>query len=50
MLDNSIFIFKKGLCITINSIECTYQYKNLEFPVKFAIDNEGFFIHLSQGQ
>jgi hypothetical protein len=44
------YTIKKGLCITINSIDCIDKYKNLEFPVKFAIDNEGFFIHLSQGQ
>ena len=41
------YTIKKGLCITINSIDCIDKYKNLEFPVKFAIDNEGFFIHLS---
>lgn len=44
------YTIKKGLCITINSIDCIDKYKNLEFPVKFAIDNEGFFIHLSQDQ
>ena len=41
------YTIKKGLCITINSIDCIDKYKNLEFPVKFAIDNEGFFIHHS---
>lgn len=41
------YTIKKGLCITINSIDCIDKYKNLEIPVKFAIDNEGFFIHLS---
>jgi len=44
------YTIKKGLCITINSVDCIDKYKNLEFPVKFAIDNEGFFIHLSQDQ
>lgn len=42
------YTIKKGLCITINSVDCIDKYENLEFPVKFAIDNEGFFIHLSQ--
>lgn len=41
------YTIKKGLCITINSVDCIDKYKNLEFPVKFAIDNKGFFIHLS---
>lgn len=41
------YTIKKGLCITISSIDCIDKYKNLEFPVKFVIDNEGFFIHLS---
>lgn len=41
------YTIKKGLCITINSIDCIDKYKNLEFPLKFAIDKEGFFIHLS---
>tara|TARA_Y100000389_G_scaffold133816_1_gene131318 strand:+ start:138 stop:1499 length:1362 start_codon:yes stop_codon:yes gene_type:complete len=44
------YTIKKGLCITINSVDCIDKYKNLEIPVKFAIDNEGFFIHLSQDQ
>lgn len=44
------YTIKKGLCITINSVDCIDKYKNLEFPVKFAIDNKGFFIHLSQDQ
>ena len=44
------YTIKKGLCITISSIDCIDKYKNMEFPVKFAIDNEGFFIHLSQDQ
>jgi hypothetical protein len=44
------YTIKKGLCITINSIDCIGKYKNIEFPVKFALDNEGFFIHLSQAQ
>ena len=44
------YTIKKGLCITISSIDSIDKYKNLEFPVKFAIDNEGFFIHLSQDQ
>jgi hypothetical protein len=41
------YTIKKGLCIIITSIDCIDKYKDLEFPVKFAIDNEGFFIHLS---
>ena len=44
------YTIKKGLCITISSIDCIDKYKNIEFPVKFALDNEGFFIHLSQAQ
>ena len=44
------YTIKKGLCITISSIDCIDKYKNVEFPVKFALDNEGFFIHLSQAQ
>lgn len=41
------YTIKKGLCITIDSVDYIDKYENLEFPVKFAIDNEGFFIHLS---
>ena len=41
------YTIKKGLCITINSIDCIDKYKNLDYPVKFAIDIEGRFIHLS---
>ena len=44
------YTIKKGLCITISSIDCIDKYKNIEFPVKFALDTEGFFIHLSQAQ
>ena len=41
------YTIKKGLCITISSIDCIDKYNNIEFPVKFALDNEGFFMHLS---
>jgi len=34
---------KKGLCITINKLEKLEKYKNLEFPVVFAIDSTGSF-------
>jgi hypothetical protein len=41
------YTIKKGLCITINDIDCINRYSNIEFPVKFALDNKGFFTHLS---
>lgn len=40
------YTIKKGLCITISSIVRINEYKNIEFPVKFALDDEGLFIHL----
>tara|TARA_B110000285_G_C15064016_1_gene584033 strand:- start:152 stop:1510 length:1359 start_codon:yes stop_codon:yes gene_type:complete len=41
------YTIKKGLCITINSIDDIDKYENIEFPVKFALDKEGLFINLS---
>lgn len=38
------YTIKKGLCITISSIDCINKYSDIEFPVKFALDNEGYFI------
>ena len=38
------YTIKKGLCITISSIDCINKYKDIEFPIKFALDNKGFFI------
>ena len=35
---------KKGLCITINSISELGKYDDLEYPILFAIDNDGNFI------
>jgi len=40
------YTIKKGLCITISSIDCIDKYKDIEFPIKFALDNKGFFIQL----
>jgi len=40
------YAIKKGLCITISNINCINKYKTIEFPVKFALDKEGYFIHL----
>jgi hypothetical protein len=36
----------KGLCITISDIAIIDKYSNLEFPVLFALDNDGHFIDL----
>ena len=36
----------KGLCITIDNIDNVTKYDQLEFPIKFAIDNNGSFIDL----
>ena len=35
---------KKGLCITINSIHELGKYADLEYPILFAIDNDGKFM------
>lgn len=35
---------KKGLCITINSINELGKYADLEYPILFAIDNNGNFV------
>ena len=40
------YTIKKGLCITISSIDCIDKHKDIEFPIKFALDNKGFFIQL----
>lgn len=40
------YTIKKGLCITIDSVESINKYKNLEFPIKFALDSNGLFIQL----
>lgn len=40
------YTIKKGLCITISNIDCINQYSNIEFPVKFALDSNGYFINL----
>jgi len=37
------YTIKKGLCITISSIDCIDKYKNIEFPIKFALDTFGRF-------
>ena len=37
---------KKGLCITISDIETITKYNDIEFPIKFALDNNGRFIDL----
>ena len=36
----------KGLCITISDIGIINKYSTLEFPIKFALDNNGYFIDL----
>lgn len=42
------YTIKKGLCITINNINNINKYKNIEFPVLFALDNEGRFSYYPQ--
>ena len=34
---------KKGLCITIDSIENIQKYQSLEYPVVFALDSNGIY-------
>ena len=36
-------IIKKGLCITIDSIENICKYQHLEYPVVFALDTNGVY-------
>jgi len=35
---------KKGLCITISSIQNITKYNSLDYPVLFAIDTEGYYV------
>tara|TARA_B100001094_G_scaffold151270_2_gene146469 strand:- start:773 stop:2221 length:1449 start_codon:yes stop_codon:yes gene_type:complete len=37
------YSIKKGLCITISDIENINKYKNLQYPIIFAIDKDGRF-------
>lgn len=37
------YTIKKGLCITINNINNINKYEDSEFPILFALDNEGLF-------
>jgi len=36
-------IIKKGLCVTIDSIENIQKYQSLEYPVVFALDSNGIY-------
>jgi hypothetical protein len=36
-------VIKKGLCVTIDSIENIQKYQSLEFPVVFALDSNGIY-------
>lgn len=40
-------VIKKGLCIAMKDIKDIDKFKNLEFPVIFALDSYGYFINLS---
>ncbi len=39
------YSIKKGLCITISDINTIEKYKNIEYPILFAIDAYGKFIN-----
>ena len=41
-----VYTIKKGLCITIDSIENIQKYQSLEFPVVFALDAKGIYYSL----
>ena len=36
-------VIKKGLCVTIGSIENIQKYQSLEYPVVFALDSNGIY-------
>jgi len=36
-------VIKKGLCITIDSIDNIQKYQSLEYPLVFALDSNGIY-------